>query len=35
MDNALVEYVLEEFKKESRLDIRNDSAPMMRVREAS
>ena len=26
MDNALVEYVLEEFKKESRLDIRNDSA---------
>lgn len=35
MDNALVEYVLEEFKKESRLDIRNDSAAMMRVREAA
>ncbi|MGA9844253.1 MAG: molecular chaperone DnaK [Nitrososphaeraceae archaeon] len=35
MDNALVEYVLEEFKKQSRLDIRNDSAAMMRVREAA
>lgn len=35
MDNALVEYVLETFKKESRLDIRNDSAAMMRVREAA
>ena len=35
MDNALVEYVLETFKKESRLDIRNDSAAMMRVREGS
>ena len=35
MDNALVNYVVEEFKKQSRLDIRNDKAAMMRVREAA
>ena len=35
MDNALVNYVVEEFKKQSGLDIRNDRAAMMRVREAA
>jgi len=35
MDNALVEYVLQEFKKQSNLDIRNDRAALMRVREAA
>jgi molecular chaperone DnaK len=35
MDNSLVEFVLDEFKKQSGLDIRNDKAAMMRVREAA
>jgi molecular chaperone DnaK len=35
MDNALVNHVVEEFRKQSRLDIRNDKAAMMRVREAA
>jgi len=35
MDNILVDYVLQEFKKQSGLDIRNDKAAMMRVREAA
>src|ERR1051326_5538390 len=35
MDNTLVDYVLEEFKKQSGLDIRSDKAAMMRVREAA
>jgi molecular chaperone DnaK len=35
MDNSLVEFVLEEFKKQSGLDIINDKAAMMRVREAA
>lgn len=35
MDNALVDYVLQEFKKQSGLDVRNDKAAMMRIREAS
>src|SRR5512133_3925388 len=35
MDNALVDYVLEEFKKQSGLDIKNDKAAMMRIREAA
>jgi molecular chaperone DnaK len=34
MDNALVDYVLEEFKKQSGLDVKNDKAAMMRIREA-
>jgi molecular chaperone DnaK len=34
MDNALVDYVLEEFKKQSGLDLKNDKAAMMRIREA-
>jgi molecular chaperone DnaK len=35
MDNAVVDYVLQEFKKQSGLDIKNDKAAMMRVREAA
>jgi molecular chaperone DnaK len=35
MDNSLVEFVVDEFKKQSGLDIRNDKAAMMRVREAA
>jgi len=35
MDNALVNYIVEEFKRQSGLDIRNDKAAVMRVREAA
>ena len=36
MDNILVEFVLvNEFKNQSGLDIKNDKAAMMRVREAA
>src|SRR5690349_16366476 len=35
MDNALVDYVIQEFKKQSGLDIRNDRAAMMRIRDAA
>ena len=35
MDNALVEYILQEFKKQSGLDVRNDKSAMMRIREAA
>jgi molecular chaperone DnaK len=35
MDNALVDYVLQEFTKQSGLDIRSDKAAMMRIREAA
>lgn len=35
MDNALVEYVLQEFRTQSGLDVRNDKAAMMRIREAA
>jgi molecular chaperone DnaK len=35
MDNALVSYVVDEFKKQSATDINNDKAAMMRVREAA
>ncbi len=35
MDNTLVEYVVQEFRKQSGLDIHNDKAAMMRVREAA
>ena len=34
MDNALVDYVVEEFRKQSGLDVKNDKAAMMRIREA-
>jgi molecular chaperone DnaK len=35
MDNALVSYVVDEFKKQSGIDINNDKAAMMREREAA
>ncbi|MEM3160976.1 MAG: molecular chaperone DnaK [Nitrososphaera sp.] len=35
MDNTLVEFVVNEFRKQSGVDVRNDKAAMMRVREAS
>ncbi len=35
MDNALVEYVSGEFRKQSGIDIKSDKAAMMRVREAA
>src|SRR5512144_1381268 len=35
MDNTLVDYIVEEFRKQSGLDIRNDKAAMMRIREAA
>jgi molecular chaperone DnaK len=35
MDNTLVDYVLQEFKNQSGLDIRSDKAAMMRIREAA
>ena len=33
MDNTLVDYVFQEFKKQSGLDVRNDKSAMMRIRE--
>lgn len=35
MDNTLVEYVVQEFRKQSNLDVKNDNAAMMRIREAA
>jgi len=35
MDNALIEYVLQELKNQSSLDVRNDKDALMRVREAA
>src|ERR671919_1121652 len=35
MDNTLVSYVVDEFRKQSGLDVNNDRAAMMRVREAA
>jgi molecular chaperone DnaK len=35
MDNKLVDYILQEFKNQSGLDVRNDRAAMMRVRDAA
>jgi molecular chaperone DnaK len=35
MDNALVEYVVQEFRKQSGLEVSNDKAAMMRIREAA
>jgi molecular chaperone DnaK len=35
MDNTLVDYVLQEFKNQSGLDIRSDKAAMIRIREAA
>jgi molecular chaperone DnaK len=35
MDNILIDYLVSEFKKQSGLDIKNDKAAMMRIREAA
>ena len=35
MDNVLVEFVVSEFRKQSGIDIHNDKAAMMRIREAA
>ena len=35
MDNALVEYIIQEFRKQSGLDVKSDKAAMMRIREAA
>src|SRR2546428_912694 len=35
MDNTLVEYVVQEFRKQSGLDVRSDKAAMMRIRDAA
>jgi len=35
MDNTLVEYVVQEFRKQSALDVRSDKAAMMRIRDAA
>src|SRR6476619_4077146 len=35
MDNTLVDYLVNEFKKQSGLDVKNDKAAMMRIREAA
>ncbi len=35
MDNALINYIIEEFKKESGVDLRNDKMSFQRLREAA
>lgn len=35
MDNVLIDYIAEEFKKQSGIDLRNDKMPMQRLREAA
>jgi len=35
MDNALIEYILEQFKRETGIDLRNDKMAMQRLREAA
>jgi molecular chaperone DnaK len=35
MDNILIDYLVNEFKKQSGLDVKNDKAAMMRIREAA
>src|SRR5438093_3472771 len=35
MDNTLVEYITQEFKNQSSIDVRNDTTAMMRIREAA
>lgn len=34
-DNALIDYIVDEFKKETGLDIKNDSLAMQRIKEAA
>jgi len=35
MDNALIEYIVEQFKRETGIDLRNDKMAMQRLREAA
>src|SRR5918993_985103 len=35
MDNSVVEYIIQEFKNQTSIDIRNDKAAMMRIKEAA
>jgi molecular chaperone DnaK len=35
MDNSLVDYIVQEFRNQSSIDTRNDTAAMMRIREAA
>ena len=35
MDNTLIEFIAQEFKKQSGIDVKNDKAAMMRVRDAA
>lgn len=35
MDQIIINYILQEFKKQSGLDVKNDNAAMMRIREAA
>ncbi len=35
MDNALIEYILEQFRRETGIDLRNDKMAMQRIREAA
>ena len=35
MDNSIVEYIIQEFKKQSSMEVRNDKAAMMRIKEAA
>ena len=35
MDNALIDYIITEFKKESGIDLRNDKMSFQRLREAA
>src|ERR687898_2069952 len=35
MDNAVVEFIIQEFKNQTSIDIRNDKAAMMRIKEAA
>ncbi len=35
MDNVLIDYIVDEFKKETGIDLRNDKTAMQRIREAA
>src|SRR4249920_2730152 len=35
MDNSIVEYIIQEFKNQSSIDVRTDKAAMMRIKEAA
>jgi molecular chaperone DnaK len=35
MDNSVIEYIIQEFKNQTSIDITNDKAAMMRIKEAA